>query len=354
MGVGAEVRGVNAAPDPGANRPVRYFSDLSIAVASVFFAGTVFAALTATVFAPEQGWGWPNPSVVAAGTAVIGLLVLLRGRRLRRPAAGTITGLFMVFLVLAAAVIDSLHRAMVAGVLIVGAILIFAWFMSPWVARLVGYSGLIAYGAVLATHYPGSDTGLVIVAVSALSVLLVEVFGRFKRRLQQASLTDHLCQVWNRAGFERLLEKEIRTVDRTHAPLSLLYLDLDGFKDVNDREGHLAGDRVLQEVSRSLEAGVRARDTVARIGGDEFVVILPKTTAADAQDLGMRLRREVTACDWSFGVAEYRSGESAQQFTERSDAELLKRKHARRAARGPRDSGAGSRAAVVLRSDVAR
>ncbi|MFC5337124.1 GGDEF domain-containing protein [Leucobacter denitrificans] len=317
-------------PERSVSRLFKNQSELSIAVAAVFVAGGIFAVLTAILFPPERLWTWPNPHIVALATFTIAILILLRGRRLRRPAAVCTTGAYVCTLIVTAAFVENIERALAAGLLIMGVTLIFAWFMPPLVTRLFGHTSLAAYGVVLLIWHPGNGTVLISLAIAALSVLLTEIYGSFKRELQRTVLTDHLCQVWNRAGFERMLEREIRSVVRSKAPLSLLYLDLDGFKSVNDTEGHLAGDRVLQQVSRSLEASVRGPDTVARIGGDEFVLILPETTAAAARALGLRLRNDVTACEWSFGVAEYQNGESAQEFIERSDAEMLEYKRKRR------------------------
>ncbi len=304
-------------------------SELSIAVAAVFLAGCTFATLTSILFPPPELLSWPNPLVVAVATSLAVIVVAVRGHRMRRTTAAWLTGGFAVFLIATAGAIQDINRATVGGMLIVCVVLVFAWFMPASLARAVGYTSLAAYGIVMLLNYPGNGTILLVVSLCVLAVLLLEIFGRFKRALQRSSLTDHLCQVWNRGGFDLLLQKEIRVAGRSRAPLSLLYLDLDGFKAINDAQGHLVGDEVLQEVSRSLKHSLRGADTVARIGGDEFVLILPATGFEEARALGVRLREEVTACEWTFGVAEYHAGETALQFTERSDIELLKRKRAR-------------------------
>lgn len=313
----------------GYQKVMAHQSELSIAVSAVFLAGAVFATLTTFLFPPASLWAWPNPFAVSTATLLVAIAVAVRGSKLRRASAAWITGGFAFFLIATAGAIRNVNRATVGGLLIVCVVLVFAWFMPAGLARAVGYTSLALYGATMLVQYPGNGTVLLVTALCVLAVLLLEIFGRFKRALQRASLTDHLCQVWNRGGFDLLLQKEIRIAARTGAPLSLLYLDLDGFKTINDAQGHLAGDRVLQEVSRSLKRSLRAADTVARIGGDEFVLILPATNAEEARALGIRLLDEVTACEWTFGVAEYLAAETAQQFTERSDLEMLRRKRAR-------------------------
>ncbi len=92
--------------------------------------------------------------------------------------------------------------------------------------------------------------------------------------------TDPLTGVLNRRGFERELKRSLAYLKRYDASAALLYVDLDGFKAINDRHGHAAGDAVLRAVAMVIARHVRASDVVARIGGDEFVVLLWNVTAA--------------------------------------------------------------------------
>jgi diguanylate cyclase (GGDEF)-like protein len=128
-----------------------------------------------------------------------------------------------------------------------------------------------------------------------------------KRRLLQAagerdfykrlSQLDGLTEVYNRRAFEELLAAEISRSDRFRRPLSLLMVDLDNLKVVNDRLGHQAGDQVLQEVAWTLKTSVRNCDAVARYGGDEFAIILVETGKADAMTTANRLSRLVKVRD---------------------------------------------------------
>jgi diguanylate cyclase (GGDEF)-like protein len=124
-----------------------------------------------------------------------------------------------------------------------------------------------------------------------------------KRRLLQAagerdfykrlSQLDGLTEVYNRRAFEELLAAEVSRSDRFRRPLSLLMVDLDYLKVINDRLGHQAGDRVLKEVAWTLKASVRNCDAVARYGGDEFAIILVETGKTDAMTTANRLSRLV-------------------------------------------------------------
>lgn len=114
-------------------------------------------------------------------------------------------------------------------------------------------------------------------------------------RLVDLAQTDPLTGLPNRRYFIELLEREFIRARRYHRPLSLLYLDLDEFKELNDKHGHLFGDEILRGSSRSLKAVLRSTDLLARIGGDEFAVLLPETNLSGAQNVATKLRRALTA-----------------------------------------------------------
>lgn len=302
----------------------------------MFFSGGAFAALAASVFPAENPLARWLPILTSVIALAAAGLIWIRGRRVQLTTAAVIGCIYLGFLTLVVASSASLARATIASMLSVVVIVFFAWFLPIWFARTVGYMALGLFALALTVRYPTSDSYLTAVAVVAISVLLTEVFGRFRSNLERSSLTDHLCGVWNRRGFETVLDKEIRTVARTQEPLSLIFMDLDGFKGINDARGHHEGDLVLQRFSTGLESGVRSGDSVARLGGDEFVLLLPRTNAADAAALAERLQRCVTACDWSFGIAQYEAGETAREFIQRSDAMMMMHKRERRGDAGLR------------------
>lgn len=112
-------------------------------------------------------------------------------------------------------------------------------------------------------------------------------------RLSELSLRDPLTGLANRRYFQKVLEREIEMVARSGEPALLLMLDIDHFKKVNDTHGHPLGDQVLQSVARALSDCVRPMDTVARFGGEEFVVILPSCQGHYGQQVAERLRETV-------------------------------------------------------------
>src|SRR5919197_967785 len=116
---------------------------------------------------------------------------------------------------------------------------------------------------------------------------------RLVARLDEAVRTDRLTGLLNRRGFEELFEMELERSRREGRPLSLLVGDLDGFKRVNDRLGHHAGDTALELLGRELSSWKRRADVVARIGGEEFALLLPDTDGSAALVAAERLRRAV-------------------------------------------------------------
>jgi diguanylate cyclase (GGDEF)-like protein len=152
--------------------------------------------------------------------------------------------------------------------------------------------------------------------------------------VEQAS-TDHLTGLANRRRFERILESEVARTERHGRPFSLVLLDLDEFKRVNDTHGHEAGDEAIRTVARVLQQGTRGVDLAARIGGEEFAVILTETNLAGATEVAERLRLTLRETEIppvgqiaaSFGVAECPSqATTARGLLASADAALYQAK----------------------------
>ncbi len=120
-----------------------------------------------------------------------------------------------------------------------------------------------------------------------------------RARLQRDGLTDMLTQVANRRFFDRRLHEEVSQWLRRGGELSCLLVDLDRFKQINDRHGHQIGDLVLQEAARALSHGLRTSDVLARYGGEEFVLLLPATSTLRAMEIAERLRAAVACLEFT-------------------------------------------------------
>jgi diguanylate cyclase len=157
-------------------------------------------------------------------------------------------------------------------------------------------------------------------------------------RVRLLSLTDELTGLPNRRAFLRRIEDEVARVQRYGFPLSLSLIDLDHFKQINDKYGHAGGDEVLQMYSKNILSIFRHHDLVARYGGEEFAVLLPNTDAEGALRALTKVKNRAAETRWqnngdmiqvptfSSGVSLYKPGETASAFIERADKALYRAK----------------------------
>jgi diguanylate cyclase (GGDEF)-like protein len=163
----------------------------------------------------------------------------------------------------------------------------------------------------------------------------------YKAAMEEAR-RDSLTGVYNRGVMEAALEREVGLAHRYHSPLSLIFMDIDYFKSINDTYGHTVGDEAIREFARCVNEKIRATDILSRYGGDEFVAILPNTTLEGADLLANRIREgmmqsrgfaemargmRITA---SIGIASLEGGETAQHLLDRADRLLNLAKQAGR------------------------
>ena len=162
-----------------------------------------------------------------------------------------------------------------------------------------------------------------------------------KEKVEELARIDFLTQIANRRAFREVAEAALLRADRYQRPVSLLVIDLDHFKDVNDRFGHAAGDTALRAVARVIRDVHRATDTSGRLGGEEFGVLLPETSRDEAVEVAERLRARVAdqplahddrpiQLTLSVGVAANRDGDTLDDLMARADAALYEAKRAGR------------------------
>lgn len=166
---------------------------------------------------------------------------------------------------------------------------------------------------------PGADLQALLVndairlSVFALVIVLVDRLKRAHEHESTMARVDLLTQLPNRRAFHENGDAEIMRARRYRHPLTLISLDLDNFKSVNDRDGHDEGDRVLCSVAETLQKNIRTTDVAARLGGDEFAILLPETGREAAWAIATKLRQQLTQDmqqgGWpitgSFGVATF-------------------------------------------------
>lgn len=161
------------------------------------------------------------------------------------------------------------------------------------------------------------------------------------RTSQELSVTDDLTKLYNSRYLNAALRREIERCRRYRAPVSLIFLDLDGFKNVNDQHGHLTGSRTLVEIGAVIRSTVREIDVVARFGGDEFTVILPQTGPEGALTIAERIRERIAATTFlrargleiritaSLGIASYpEDGRTQEDLLARADQAMYAAKAA--------------------------
>jgi len=179
---------------------------------------------------------------------------------------------------------------------------------------------------------------IVIVVVLLLTYLTI---GTYRRQLEQVAATDKLTGAMNRQAFDHLFEQNLLTAKRRTTSMSLMMLDVDHFKQVNDSYGHLCGDRLLRSLVATIRKGIRESDTLCRWGGEEFVVLLPECDLQQAEVIANKLRGRIeemslynrdirVSVTASFGIAQFDGEESREQLLGRADQALYRAKAAGR------------------------
>jgi diguanylate cyclase (GGDEF)-like protein len=158
---------------------------------------------------------------------------------------------------------------------------------------------LVAIDRTPAAREPRFDRVTLAVLRAALEPGAIALDNALRmQRAEALSVTDDLTQLYNSRYLSQVLRRETKRASRSGRPLSLLFIDLDGFKSINDSHGHLYGSRALVEAAGVIRASARETDIVARFGGDEFALVLPDTGSDGAVFVGERIREKIAA--WSF------------------------------------------------------
>jgi diguanylate cyclase (GGDEF)-like protein len=203
-------------------------------------------------------------------------------------------------------------------------------------------------GVIELVNGPGDGTfspedQRILSTVAEFSAIAIENAQNF-HKVQELTVLDDHTGLFNSRHLRRVLESEVTRATRFGHPVSLVFFDLDHFKQVNDRHGHQAGSRVLREVGQLLSKTLRSTDVPVRYGGDEFVVLLPETSKDQALEAGRRLRDEIRSARFladepygplqisaSFGIASFPDdAKTPDELLSRADEAMYRVKGARR------------------------
>ncbi|HEY5801811.1 MAG TPA: GGDEF domain-containing protein [Burkholderiaceae bacterium] len=322
------------------------------------------AVLAGTVFAALWIWDYVVDPIGARGTGLLRLcfappfyLYALLALRMRTPTVSFAVGLVATWIAIALfiAILNRLHTGMIYGI---------AGFMYAGMLGIIGFhayslklnwlytvsTALLPHAIAFAGYAPGFQHlqyGVLIwpaAVMSGIAQYMVAANYRqryaLERTLQQASNTDALTGVNNRRYFFPRMEQEIMRSRRTLRPLSLIMVDIDFFKRINDTHGHPVGDMVIRQLAQMCIGVVRETDVVARLGGEEFAILLPDTGIDGATVTAERLRAMVEAASVegalvapvfftvSVGVDQMRNGDrQPDEIFNRADNALYRAKH---------------------------
>ena len=307
------------------------------------------------------------PFVAGVGLTIVAFYVAIRSSFSRRFGDPALTVAQMVFAIVAltgAYIINPPVRGML--LMIVALVLMYGAFaLTPTNCRRLGAFSVVSLGLAMGTgtllapqRFPPSIEALhflfSLVVLSSIAILAGQLSRlRFDLRAQKTELRqaldrirllatrDELTGLPNRRHAQDLLTLEASRANRERAPLSLCLIDIDHFKRINDTLGHAAGDQVLRLVARHATLALRETDVLTRWGGEEFLLLLPNTSLADAERVVQRVRQRLSSADtwcerpelrvtFSGGITAHRDDESMQETIARADVLLYQAKEAGR------------------------
>lgn len=193
-----------------------------------------------------------------------------------------------------------------------------AWLVTNWAAGEIYSHEIIRYW----------NTSVRLLLFAAI-IWLLEEFKRALNHERMLAQTDYLTGIANGREFQQQAHLELLRASRSNQPLTIAYIDVDSFKQINDQYGHLEGDHILQVIAQTIHSSIRKTDFAARIGGDEFTVLLPNTDQNGARVIMDRMKKELaekmkttaSAATFSMGVVTFASPPvSVDELLRQSDA----------------------------------
>lgn len=306
---------------------LRALPALTSASATMYGASAILLLIGFITWVPERNPRWVLGSLALVAFALM-IWTLSRGRRFTLHEA---LAFMVVQLGITGVLSWNTHQQLGAlgngtSLPVIGVYAV--WFLRPSVGRPVFYAGVLWWFIALWHHHSAELTGFGF-ALVVQTVFATEVFLRIKRRMDTLVRTDPLTGALNLRGVTDGLRNEMSRALRRGSPLSVVSIDLDGLRDLNNTQGHRAGDDMLRAVTAHWRHTARDFDLIGRTGGDEFVMVLPDTTKDEAEGVVERLTVRSPG-QWSAGVAEVKAGDTPETLLERADQRMYMIKAARK------------------------
>ncbi len=309
-----------------AELPRRIISPLAQSTALIFAGGFVLLGTAALLRTPDMSPRWMLIAF-AAGALLQCVYAVVRGDRLT---LAEVTP--MVVGTMAVTVLLSWNTNLDLAALANGATLpimafYVVWFLPAARGRVILYGGCVCWWIAIVLR---GDPFLSAIAVMVLTQVAIgaEVLARVRATDLRLAHVDLLTGAVDRTGFTEACELSLVKLHDRGTPFSIISMDLDGLREINNRHGHRAGDAMLVEACRHWSAQLRDRDLLGRIGGDEFVIVLPGSGAIEARDIERRIRVGATVA-WSAGVAQARPDDTLETLMHRADERMYRQKAAR-------------------------
>ena len=279
---------------------------------------------------------------LALGTLIVTCLFAINAWLLRKGTYSPTVTLYSTAPAILLLLGISIHTQGISGALWSYPALITFYFMlderKAWIANIILMMITFPLSWLYIEHGQATRVIVTVIAVSIFSAVFIRIINEQQSRLQAQLVTDPLTGLLNRNLLDDTLNHILEQSNRNNLPMTLLSIDLDHFKIINDQFGHIGGDEVLEGLGKLLRHNTRGADRVFRLGGEEFMVILYGANSEDGLHVAENLRQTIEKHPFlpdktvtaSFGIATLVAGETPKEWVRRSDVNLYRAKLAGR------------------------